>query len=256
MIVIVASSPDEAIDRGARLGLIPARGGSRGVPGKNTKLLAGVPLIAHSIRSARASGAFESVYVSTEDDEIAQIAQTYGAEVIPRPRELAQASTPMSPVVEHALAWNERERGSLPRRIFLLQPTSPLRSGEDIRTAARMLDTEDCDAVMGVFEADDPPQWGLRANAGGMLRPIASWDQYMARRQDLPATYLDGALYAIHTDAFLAHKRFLTKRTRFFVMPRDRAIDIDTEIDFLFAEFLLTRRGEADASRQVEEHLV
>jgi CMP-N-acetylneuraminic acid synthetase len=81
----------------------------------------------------------------------------------------------------------------------------------------------------------------LRSDADGMLRCAASWDQYTSRRQDLPVTYLDGLLYAIETDAFLACKRFLTESTRYFVVPRRRAIDIDSEIDFLFAEFLLSR---------------
>lgn len=230
---------NEIWDGSATLALIPARGGSQGVPGKNSRALAGMPLIAHSIRSAKASGIFDQVYVSTEDMEISEIAIAYGASVIPRPVELAQAETPMAPVVEHAIQWYEREQRSTPRYIFLLQPTSPLRSAGDIREAASIVSGGECDAVMGVFEADDPPQWGLRADSNGMLQPTASWDQYSSRRQDLPATYLDGPLYAIETNAFFARRRFLTERTRFFVIPRQRAIDIDTEMDFLFAEFLL-----------------
>jgi CMP-N-acetylneuraminic acid synthetase len=214
------------------------------VPGKNSRLLGGIPLVAHSILSALASQVFDGVHVSTEDAEIARIASAYGATVIPRPAELAQDDTPMAPVVEHALRWR-CEQGARPRHIFMLQPTSPLRSAEDIRLAASILESDDCDAVMGVFEADDPPQWALRADRHGMLRPTAGLDEYLARRQDLPVAYIDGPMYAIHADAFLAVGRFLTERTRFFVVPHERAVDIDTEIDFQFAEFLLARRSDA-----------
>jgi CMP-N-acetylneuraminic acid synthetase len=226
-------------DCGAALALIPARGGSQGVPGKNIRQLAGKPLIAYSIASALASGTFDRVYVSTDNAETAEIAVEHGADVIARPDELAQAETPMAPVIEHAIEFHRHERGSRPCHIFLLQPTSPFRSADDIRRAASILEGDDCDAVMGVFEADDPPQWALRAGSDGMLGPLAEWEQYLARRQDLPQSYLDGPLYAIETEAFLASERFLTGRTRFFVVPRLRAIDIDTEMDFLFAEFLL-----------------
>jgi CMP-N-acetylneuraminic acid synthetase len=193
------------------------------------------------------SGVFAQVHVSTDDAEIAAIATEYGAEVIDRPAELAQAETPTAPVVEHALGWWEQERGTMPQRIFLLEPTSPFRSAQDIRDAATILDREDCDGVMGVFEADDPPQWGLRVDTAGLLAPATGWDQYMCRRQDLPPTYIAGPLYAIETAAFVEHGRFLTNRTQSLVVPRLRAIDIDTEADFLFAEFLAAH-GDAIAA--------
>jgi len=223
------------------LALIPARGGSEGVPDKNIRPLAGRPLIAHSILSALASDLFDRVHVSTDDRETAEIASAYGAHVIERPPELAQPETPMAPVVSHALKRCEQAYGSRPESLFLLQPTSPLRDAEDIERAAALLERDDCNSVMGVHEVDDPPQWALRAGASEMLEPVADWNLYLARRQDLPPSYLDGPIYAIETDAFLATGRFLTDRTRFFVLPRLRAIDIDTEIDFLFAEFLLER---------------
>jgi CMP-N-acetylneuraminic acid synthetase len=203
--------------------------------------------LAHSIRSALDSGIFAQVHVSTDDAEIAAIATEYGAEVIARPAELAQSETPTAPVVEHALGWWEREREAMPQRIFLLEPTSPFRSAQDIREAATLLDRDDCDAVMGVFAADDPPQWGLRVDAAGLLAPASSWEHYMCRRQDLPPTYIAGPLYAIETAAFLEHGRFLTDRTRSLVVPRLRAIDIDTEADFLFAEFLAAHGDAVEA---------
>jgi CMP-N,N'-diacetyllegionaminic acid synthase len=227
--------------------LIPARGGSVGVPGKNIRPLNGVPLIAYSIQAARESGIFGDVHVSTEDAEISEVASAYGAVTIERPAALAQDDTPMAPVVEHAVDWWQHERGTRPRSIVLLHPSSPLRDASDIQEAASVLSLGNCDSVIGVFEADDPPQWGLTATADGWLRPVATLEEYLSRRQDLPATYLDGPLYAIHTDAFLDKRRFLTERTRFFVIPRHRAIDIDTEYDFLFAEFLLRHGHELAA---------
>jgi len=238
----------ETWDGSASLCLIPARGGSVGVPGKNLRLLDGVPLVAHSIRTAQASGVFDHVHVSTDDRAIAQVAAEYGAIPIERPPELAGNEASMAPVVEHAVRWRRRELGVQPLYVFLLQPTSPLRSASDIRQAAALVGESGCDSAVGVFEADDPPQWALRATPEGRLHPIAGWDRYLARRQDLAPRYFDGPVYAIETASYLAGKRFLTGRTRFFVVPRERAVDIDTEFDLMLAEFLLTRE------REVREH--
>jgi CMP-N-acetylneuraminic acid synthetase len=145
----------------------------------------------------------------------------------------------MTPVIEHAVHHVTSLETKRPENLFLLQPTSPLRSAEDIRQAASILSTESCDSVMGVFEADDPYQWSLRVDHEGLLRPAFAREEYLARRQDLRPTYFDGPLHAIRTAVFLQTKSFLTETTRFFIVPRPRAVDIDTEMDFLFAEFLL-----------------
>ncbi|MFA5049560.1 MAG: acylneuraminate cytidylyltransferase family protein [Candidatus Micrarchaeia archaeon] len=221
------------------LAIIPARGGSKGVPRKNIRPLVGVPLIIYSIKCALESGLFHKVYVSTEDEEIAEISKNAGAEVIKRPRELARDETPMPPVVEHAIEYYKEKNGSYPQYTFLLQPTSPLRSAKDLRASYKILSRGDCEAILGVFEADDPPQWTLIANANGFLKPLFPLAEYLARRQKLKPTYFDGPIYAFRTDAFLKYKRFLMEKTRFYVIPRFRAIDIDTEFDFKFAEFLL-----------------
>jgi CMP-N,N'-diacetyllegionaminic acid synthase len=217
--------------------IIPARGGSKGVPGKNLRNLGGKPLVAHSITSALASGVFEQIHVTTEDAEIARVARELGAVVIDRPTELAGDLTLMPPVIDHALTWYESRHG-VPDHIFLLQPTSPFRSAEDIETAAQVL-AGDADSVMAVFEPEDPPHWALRSGDHGYLVPDSPLALYLARRQDLPKTYFDGPLYAIETSAFRRYRRFLTDRTRFFVVPSLRALDIDSEFDFRFAEFLL-----------------
>lgn len=237
----MVSGRDAGRDRGLNLGLIPARSGSQGVPDKNLRDLGGMPLVAHSILSARASQVFAEVYVSTDDREIAEVAGRYGARVIPRPAELAQSDTPMPPVIRHAIDWVAERQAERPQRVFLMQPTSPFRSPADIRQAASLLDRGNCESAMGVFEADDPPQWSLQADERGLLQAAYPRDQYLSRRQDLRPNYFDGAIYAAPVDAFLRDGSFLTARTGYFVIPRLRAIDIDTEMDFLFAEFLLAR---------------
>lgn len=219
--------------------IIPARGGSKGVPRKNIRPLNGIPLIAYSIRGALDSGIFSGVYVSTEDSEIAYVSEKYGAKVIRRPAELAQDKTPMPPVVEHALNYFKGETGSMPEYAFLLQPTSPFRSREDFEKCRDLLLQGDCDSVMGVFEADDPPQWTLTPDKRGFLKPLFPVKDYLARRQDLPPAYFDGPIYAFRTDSFLRHKKFLMPKTRFFVVPKSRAVDIDTESDFQMAEYLI-----------------
>ena len=220
------------------LALVPARAGSKGVPGKNLRTLAGTPLIAHTIQPALE--VFDRVFVTTDSAEIADVARQYGAEVIDRPDALAGDTAAMADVVDHAIHRYTKLYTS-PDRVFLLQPTSPFRTSDDILKAAKLLDRGDCDAAMAVFEAPSPPEWGLRATAEGFLEPRFPVSEYLARRQDLPSTYCDGPVYAIETGAFFEYRRFLTPRTRFTVVPPDRGVDIDTEMDLLFAEFLLQR---------------
>ncbi len=233
-------------DKKESLCLIPARGGSKGVKRKNIRLLAGVPLLVYSIKAAKDSGVFEKVYVSTEDAEIAEIAKNAGAVVIDRPAELAEDSSPMPPVFEHALQWVEQNEGIKPEYVFLLHPTSPFRTGSDIRKCYEMLKEGDCDAVMGVFKSDDPPQWTLTADKDGYLHPLFPMKDYLARRQDIPTAYFDGPIYGIRTKVFLEGQTFLAAKTRFFVIPRLRAIDIDEEIDFRFAEFIAEKKDQLE----------
>lgn len=222
--------------------IIPARGGSKGVPRKNVRDLCGIPVIAYSIRTALDSGLFKKVYVSTEDKEIAIVSKKYGAEVINRPLELAQDKTPMPPVIEHGIDFFKKDNGFIPKFVFLLQPTSPFRSPEDLKNAFEIISKGDCDSVMGVFDADDPPQWTLTPDENGFLRPLFPLKDYLARRQDLPPAYFDSPVYAFKTEEFIRQKKFLMEKTRYFVVPRERAVDIDSILDFDFAEFLMKRK--------------
>ncbi len=147
----------------------------------------------------------------------------------------------MPPVIEHAIEHFKKENGGYPKFTFLLQPTSPFRSSEDLKKAFELISKGDCDSVMGVFEADDPPQWALTPDENGLLKPLFPLKDYLARRQDLPPAYFDSPVYAFQTDAFLKQKKFLMEKTRYFVVPRERSVDIDSQLDFDFAEFLIKR---------------
>lgn len=206
--------------------IIPARGGSRGIPGKNLQPIGGVPLVGWTVRAALASQSVEAVYVSTESPAIARVAAEYGAEVIMRPAELAADDTPTMPVVRHAIA----ELPAVPEIVVILQCTSPLTTGHDIDWAIERL-TADVDEVISVEEHN-----GLVISRDGTLLSYPCWGN--RRRQDRETRYrLNGAIYVKRTplrDEFPAPGRL-----GLYVMPRERSIDIDDPLDLHLAESLL-----------------
>lgn len=166
------------------LGLIPARGGSKGIPRKNIKLLAGKPLIAWTIEAALDSSCFARLIVSTDDAEIASVARQYGAEVpFLRPAELASDAASSMDVVLHGLDWLAQAAQSLPGLVMLLQPTSPLRTPEDIQAAITLQTEKNAEAVVSVCEAAHPVQWLRRLGPEGELLPYQT-DPELSRRQD------------------------------------------------------------------------
>jgi CMP-N,N'-diacetyllegionaminic acid synthase len=221
------------------LTLIPARGGSKGLPGKNIRPFQGMPLIAHSIIAARESGLSGRIVVSTDDPEIADVALAYGAEVpFLRPQALADDVSPVIETALHALDWWLGANGTDPLLLLLLQPTSPLRTSEDIRQAFRLIQSSDSDAVVSVTEAKAHPYWVKTIGAEGYLRPFVDGQTQPARRQDLPNAYaLNGMLYLVKTAILRAQGEFCPRLTLPLIIPASRAIDIDSESDFLMAEF-------------------
>lgn len=222
------------------LGLIPARGGSKGVPRKNIRMLAGKPLIAWTIEAALASDALDRVVVSSEDREILDTARKWGADTpFVRPAELAQDATPGAAPVLHALE-------TLPERydfVVLLQPTSPLRDSADIDAAIRLCRETGAPACVGVVEPDKSPYWMFTRDNGGRLSPLIPREKLPARRQDLPVTYsVNGAVYVASVPWFLREKAFFSPETVGYVMPRERSLDIDDELDFAVAEMVLAAR--------------
>jgi len=227
------------------LGLIPARGGSRAVPRKNVRELAGRPAIAWTIDQARSCGRLDRIVVTTDDEEIAQIARGEGAEVpFLRPGELALDDTPDLPVYLHALSWLREHDGHEPDLVVWLRPTAPLREPDDIAGALDVLEASGADCVRSVCKAEHHPYWMLALD-GDRLVPFVEPDSgAVLRRQLLPPVYrLNGAVDAVRRDRVDPGGRELfAGDIAAYVMPRDRSVDIDDELDVALADVLLRRR--------------
>ena len=222
------------------LALIPARGGSKGIPNKNIRPLADKPLIAHTIQVALAIPALERVVVSTDDPAIAEVAQQWGAEVpFLRPPELADDDTPgISPVL-HAL-----EQLAGVSQVLLLQPTSPLRSTWDIEGILAFQRKHQCPSVVSVCETGKHPQWSYRLGASGEMSPFLPPTPANCRQQLEPAYALNGAMYLCERTWLQNHGSFIGPDTLGYPMPPERSVDIDTPLDWLWAETLFQHQGE------------
>jgi N-acylneuraminate cytidylyltransferase len=219
------------------LALVPARGGSKGIPDKNRVQLCGRPLIAWAIDAARAARTIDRVVVSTDDARLALLADSCGAEVpFLRPKALGRDDTPTMPVVLHALdalGWHEV--------VVLLQPTSPLRIAEDIDACVEA-HAEHGRPVVSVTVADPPPQH-MVVRAGEGILPLLHGLPAGGHRQDLPEVLaLNGAVYVADAAFLRAHGTFVTPTTAVHAMPRERSVDIDDAFDLQIAEALLSRR--------------
>ena len=226
---------------GICVAVIPARGGSKGVPRKNIRLLAGKPLIAYSIESALASKTIDRVIVSTDDAEIASVAREFRAEVpFMRPKELAGDDSPEWLTWQHAIRTLE-ECGAKLDVFVCVSPTSPLRSFEDIDNCIQALRESDADLVMTVTPAARSPHFNMvvldsRSYAQLVIPP----DRVVHRRQDAPQVYdATTVAYAARPEFVLKASAFFDGKVKAVVVPAERAVDIDTELDFRFAEFLL-----------------
>jgi len=226
------------------LALIPARGGSKGVKRKNIRSVGGKPLIAHSILAGRKSRRVTDVAVSTDDRAIERAARRWGAEVLRRPKSLAGDKTPMAPVALHALDTLARDGRSYDA-LILLQPTCPLRTAADVDAALDLLRRSGAPAVIGVYRVFDQ-------HPGRMYRIVrkrlAPYDRALEKmnRQDLPAVYhRNGLIYAVRADVFRRKRTFMPAGSVPLEMPRERSVNIDEELDLLFADFLLKRRRAA-----------
>jgi CMP-N,N'-diacetyllegionaminic acid synthase len=226
---------------------ICARGGSKGLPRKNILPFAGKPLIAHSIEQALACPLIDGVYVSTDDDEIAEVALKYGASVpYRRPAELATDQSAKIPAIEHLVA-HLQQQGERIGTIVDLQPTSPLRTQEDLAAAIRLGST--ADLVVSVTEPSHNPYYSLvEVQGDGTLR--VSKSAQIVRRQDMPVVYgLNGSIYVWRRDALAKAVRdgFWSVAMTPSVMPRERSVDIDDALDFEWAQWLLMRRQSASS---------
>jgi N-acylneuraminate cytidylyltransferase/CMP-N,N'-diacetyllegionaminic acid synthase len=220
------------------LALIPARGGSKGIPRKNIKPLAGKPLIGWTIEAALQSGSIASVVVSTEDEEIAEVARRHGAQVpFLRPAELAQDNTPSIDPVLHAIDQFKQHDF-----LLLLQPTSPLRTVEDIDACIRLAADNGAQSVVSVSEPGTHPYWMYRLGPDQRLTPLLEVEP-VSRRQDLPPVYApNGAIYLVHIESLRRHRRFVTTESMAYIMPPERSVDLDNMLDWKLAELLFKER--------------
>lgn len=218
---------------GAALGLITARGGSKGVPGKNVRPLGGRPLIQWTVDSATRSQSIGRLVLSTDDDAIADAARAAGCDVpFMRPAELATDETGSAAVIRHALETLNPTQ----EIVVLLQPTSPFRSAADIDGCVERLIEAGAPLCVSVVRADPPPEHVYRVTETGRMIPVLS-NASAARRQDLaPAFALNGAIYAFRRDWFMDTGELDYAEAVAHEMPAERSLDIDTMLDFEIAE--------------------
>ncbi len=227
------------------LAIIPARGGSKGLPGKNLRPLGGRPLIAWTVEAGRQSRYVSELIVSTDCPKIADEAAAAGARVpFIRPAGLAGDTAQIMDAVIHAIE-RLQEDGQTFDLVLLLQPTSPLRSSEDIDKAIELFFARQAEAVVSVCENDHHPWWSNtlpeNGNMVGFLRPEA----LNTNRQDLPSYYrLNGAIYLADIGALKNHQSFYGPGTFAYVMPRERSVDIDSALDFHLAEAILASQAQ------------
>lgn len=228
---------------GRVLGLVPARGGSKGIPRKNLAPVGGRPLISWTLEEAIASGVFDRLVVSTDSPEIAETAKLWGGEVpFLRPEALARDETAGIEPVLHALEAL-REGGYLPDRVMLLQPTSPLRTRDDIRAALELAESKEAPSVVSVCPAVPPPEWVRRVTPEGILQDYFPSLHAAPTRQTLGAAYaLNGALYLTRTEVLIQERSFYGNPTYALIMPRERSVDIDTPWDLALADMIIRNR--------------
>lgn len=235
------------------LAIIPARGGSKGIPGKNIKMMAGKPLIVWAIEAAKKSKLLTRVIVSTDDEKIAEAAREYGAEVpFLRPKEIAQDLSTDVEFLLHALDWLKEKENYEPEIVLRLPPTSPLRTAANIDEGIqKLIDTPEADASRPIIETPKHPYkfWKISAD-GKWLEPfldknITGFDEPQnLPRQLFPKVYMHtGAMDVIRTKTVREQKSTSGKKLTYFFMKPEESINIDHPIDFEFAEFLLRKRA-------------
>jgi N-acylneuraminate cytidylyltransferase/CMP-N,N'-diacetyllegionaminic acid synthase len=223
------------------LAIIPARGGSKGLPGKNIRNLCGKPLIAWSIEHAQNSNYVDQVFVSTDSIEIAKIAEEYGSFVPElRPAEYASDESPSSAFIIYTLQKMANEQNCFDVFV-LLEPTSPLRDVEDIDRAIEILiDSESAESIAGVCKVENiHPTFMLTLTTSGLIQPYESHSKSL-RRQDLTDIfYFEGSVYASQVDAYLQKKSFYHDKTLPYIVPKWKSFEVDDIVDFEIIETIM-----------------
>lgn len=216
------------------LGVVPARGGSKGIKDKNLRTLAGKPLIAYTIEAANASVELGDCLVSTDSERIAGVAKEFGASVpFLRPAELARDESPTVDALVHAVHWYEREHGTRIHAVVVLQPTAPLRTVQDIDESIRLFKEGGARSLFSCYEEHSAHPVVMYVEEDGLLKPLMGEKDVVMRRQDFPPVYVrNGAVYISERDLVLEERRIRDDRSLLYLMPRERSINIDEIRDF------------------------
>ena len=225
--------------------IITARGGSKGIPGKNVALCGGKPLIAWTIEAARAAREVARVIVSTDDSAIAAAALQYGAEVpFQRPAELAGDHSSHVAVMQHAVSWLEQHELVQYEYISLIQPTCPLILPEDIDAVINLARQKNAESVITVASSEHHPYYTRQFRSDGTLDYFFQQGRQYTRRQDLPSVYDEaGAVYVFKRDLLMKKNCLESQWPHAYILPRERALDIDEPWDLHLADLVLTDRA-------------
>lgn len=224
------------------IAIIPARGGSKGLPGKNIKNLCGKPLIAYTIEAALKSKGIERVIVTTDSEEIAEVAKKYGAEVpFLRPAELAGDTSSAIDVYLHAVSYLQEELGEKIDKFMVLLPTAPLRTTDNIEEAIKEFKEKKAKTLISVKEADTPISWYYQMDDKSRIKSLGlDKDKAVSNRQENRNYYIpNGAIYILDTELLKKERTYYCENTVAYIMDGKESVDIDNELDFMMAEVLL-----------------
>jgi len=228
------------------VGIIPARGGSKGILKKNIIKLNNKPLIYYSISEAKKSKLLSSVVVSTENKEIANISKKYNAHVIKRPKKLATDISQTIDVLKHAVKVFEKIDDLQIDFVVVLQPTSPLRTAKDIDGAISKFLKTKCDSLISVTESSHSPYFTYKLK-NNFLTPILKMPTKSTRRQDMPKTYqINGAIYIANRKLIMKKNTIFGKKILAYVMSAEKSVDIDSPLDLIVLKYLLKSRKKID----------
>ena len=223
--------------------IIPARGGSKGLPGKNLKLLNGKPLIAYSIEAAKKAKNVDRIIVSTDDKDIAEVAISYGAEVpFLRPKHLSEDNSSAVDVYIHAIEYLNNNTLDEIKEFLVLLPTNPLRNHFHINDAIELFKKESAKTLISVKETDIPPTWYCKIKEKKLINAGLDHNKKLANRQEYEKYYIpNGAIYILNYEILKNKRTYYSDNTIAFVMENSVSIDIDTIDDFYYAEYLLSK---------------
>lgn len=225
------------------LATICARGGSKGVPGKNIRPLLGKPLLAYTIECAQSTSVINHIIVSTDSDEIAAAAEELGISVCPRPPEMASDKAAKIHAIRHATDYVEKNEEFYPDIVTDLDVTVPLRAPQDVEACVRYFFDHDVEAVVTAYEAERNPYFNMVEFDGSRVHLVKQAPSPVVCRQDAPPVYgVSGSVFAFRRDRLMSVTHLYSGRWGACIVPRERAVDVDHEMDFKFVEFLMRQQ--------------